>query len=55
MDEIGFYRLTKKYNNHPQYQTESGDGYVTAIIYSTDENGNHIDTTLYNDGNGWMD
>ena len=56
MEEIGYYDLVKKYNDNPNYQTESGDNYVIAYVDAVDpESGEWFDTMLYHNGEFWMD
>lgn len=56
MEEIGYYDLVKKYNNNPNYQTESGDNYISAYVDSVDpESGEWFDTMLCHNGEFWMD
>lgn len=56
MEEIGYYDLVKKYNNNPNYQTKTGENYISAYIDSVDpESGEWFDTMLYHNGEFWMD
>lgn len=56
MEEIGYYDLVQKYNNNPNYQTESGDNYVRAYVdYVDHDSGEWCDTMLYHTGEFWMD
>ena len=56
MEEIGYYDLVKKYNDNPNYQTESGDNYIRAYVDAVDpESGEWFDTMLYHTGEFWMD